>query len=53
MGNLLTELTAVMIDELLQGGERCAGCDVEAPAVQLPNLVVFHVEPSGVVTVQH
>lgn len=47
------ELTAVVIDELLQGAELRARCDVEAAAVQLPNLVVFHIQPFGVVVVQH
>lgn len=47
------KLTAVVIDELLQAAELSARCDVEAAAVQLPDLVVLHVQPFGVVVVQH
>lgn len=47
------ELTAVMSDELLQRAELCAGCDVEPPTVQLPDLIVFDVQPFLVVVVQH
>lgn len=47
------ELTAVVIDEVLQGAELRARGDVEAAAVQLPDLVVLHVQPFGVVIVQH
>lgn len=46
-------LTAVVEDELLQAGELSAGGDVEAAAVQLPDLVMFHVQAFGVVVVQH
>lgn len=46
-------LTAVVVDKLLQCGKLCARCDVEAAAVQLPDLVVLYVEPFGVVVVQH
>lgn len=42
-----------MEDELLQAGELSAGGDVEAAAVQLPDLVMFHVQAFGVVVVQH
>lgn len=42
-----------MIDKLLQSAKLCAGCDVKAAAVQLPDLVVFHIQPLGVVIVQH
>lgn len=50
---MCSELTAVVIDELLQGAELRAWCDVEAAAVQLPDLVVLHIQPFGVVIVQH
>lgn len=46
-------LTAVVEDELLQAGELSAGGDVEAAAVQLPDLVMFHIQAFGVVVVQH
>ena len=46
-------LTAVVEDQLLEAAELGAGCDVEAPAVQLADLVVLHVQPFGVVIVQH
>lgn len=39
----VVELTAVVVDELLQAAELRARCDVEASAVQLPDLVVLHV----------
>lgn len=42
-----------MEDELLQAAELRAGGDVEAAAVQLPDLVVFDVEAFGVVVVEH
>lgn len=42
-----------MIDELLQGAELCPRGDVEAPTVQLPDLVVFYGQPFNVVVVQH
>lgn len=42
-----------MIDELLQVAELRARRDVEASAVQLPDLVVLHVQPFGVVVVQY
>lgn len=48
-----TKLTAVVIDEMLQAAELRARRDVEAAAVQLPDLVVLHVQPFGVVIVQH
>lgn len=41
-----------MIDELLQVAELRARRDVEASAVQLPDLVVLHIQPFGVVVVQ-
>lgn len=41
-----------MVDEGLQAAELCARGDVEASAVQLPDLVVLHVQPFGVVVVQ-
>lgn len=47
------KLTAVVIDEVLQAAELRARGDVEAAAVQLPDLVVLHVQPFGVVIVQH
>ena len=46
-------LTAVVVDELLQVAELGAGRDVVAAAVQLPDLVVLHVQPLGVIVVQH
>lgn len=45
-------LTAVVVDQLLQVVELRARRDVEAAAVQLPDLVVFHVQPLGVVVVE-
>lgn len=48
-----TKLTAIVIDKMLQAAELRARCDVEAAAVQLPDLVVLHVQPFGVVIVQH
>lgn len=42
-----------MVDKLLQVAELRARCDVEASAVQLPDLVVLHVQPFGVVIVQN
>lgn len=47
------KLTAIVIDQMLQGAELRARGDVEAAAVQLPDLVVLHVQPFGVVVVQH
>lgn len=46
-------LTAVVVDQVLQAAELRARGDVEAAAVQLPDLVVLHVQPLGVVVVQH
>lgn len=46
-------LTAVVVDQVLQAAELRARGDVEAAAVQLPDLVVLHVQPFGVVVVQH
>lgn len=42
-----------MVNQLLQVAELCARCDVEASAVQLPDLVVLHIQPFGVVIVQY
>lgn len=47
------KLTAIVIDEMLQAAELRARRDVEAATVQLPDLVVLHVQPFGVVIVQH
>lgn len=46
-------LTAVVHDQLLQTSELRARGDVEATAVQLPDLVVLHIQAFGVVIVQH
>ncbi len=48
-----TEPTAIVIDKLLQVAELCAWCDVEASAVELPDLIVLHIQPFGVVIVQY
>lgn len=48
-----TEPTAIVIDQLLQGAELRAWCDVEAATVQLPDFVVLHIQSFGVVVVQH
>lgn len=47
------ELTAIVIDKLLQAAELCAWRDVEAAAVQLSDLVMLHIQPFGVVIVQY
>lgn len=47
------KLTAIVIDQMLQAAELRARRDVEATTVQLPDLVVLHVQPFGVVIVQH
>lgn len=48
----ITPPTGVIRHQLLQAVELRAGGDVEATAVQLADLVVFHVEPLGVVKVR-
>lgn len=53
MYDTVRALTAVVEDELLQAGELSAGGDVEAAAVQLPDLVMFHIQAFGVVVVEH
>lgn len=50
---IYVELTAVVVDELLQAAELRAWCDVETAAVQLPDLVVLYIKPFGVVVVQY
>lgn len=52
-GGGASALTAVVEDELLEAGELGAGGDVETAAIQLPDLVMLHIQAFGVVVVQH
>ena len=46
-------LTAIVQHQLLQAGELSAWGDVEASTVQLPDLVMLHIQAFGVVVVHH